>query len=36
MKVSMKYPFLVYKVFNVIIPKKGKYAISVMIEYLFP
>ena len=30
MKVSMKYPLLVYKLFNLVIPKRGKHAISFM------
>lgn len=29
-KVSMKYPLLVYKLFNLVIPKRGKHAISFM------
>lgn len=30
MKVSMKYPLLVYKLFNLVIPQRGKHAISFM------
>lgn len=35
MKVSMKYPLLVYKLFNLIIPKRGKHAISFMGYIIF-